>query len=154
MLCEKYWEFTSHDLFDILGKNPNCCCVKWMKVWNWGYTLVENSQSPDATVIPVWKTPVCKQGACKRGILKHPVFNIVNFRGWIWFIFDKITLIHSFKNEFNPTSKVQNIENRVFQNARLFSKWRLQLPLCIVTVKSISSCSDKIICLTSQDRKS
>ena len=34
----------------------------------------------EATVIPVWKTPVCKRGACKQGILKHPVFNVVNFR--------------------------------------------------------------------------
>ena len=43
---------------------------------------------PEATVIPVWKTPVCKRGACKQGILKHPVFNVLNFRGWIKHIFD------------------------------------------------------------------
>ena len=59
----------------------------------------------------------CKQGVCKWGILKHPVFNILNFRGWIQLIFDKITLIYCDKNAFNPTSKVQNIENGVFQNA-------------------------------------
>ena len=41
--------------------------------------------SPEATVIPVWKTPVCK-----RGILKHPVFNVLNFRGWIKRIFDTV----------------------------------------------------------------
>ena len=30
---------------------------------------------------------------------------------------DKITLIYCVENAFNPTSEVQNIENRVFQNA-------------------------------------
>ena len=32
-------------------------------------------------------------------------------------IYDKITLIYSVKNAFNPTSEVQNNENGVFQNA-------------------------------------
>ena len=54
---------------------------------------------------------------CKRSILKHPVFNVLNFRGWIKLICDKITLIYSVKNEFNPTSEVQNIGNGAFQNA-------------------------------------
>ena len=31
-------------------------------------------------------------------------------------IHDKITLIYSVKNEFNPTSEVQNIGNGAFQN--------------------------------------
>ena len=39
----------------------------------------------EATVIPIWKTSVCK-----RGILKHPVFNILNFRGWIKRIFNTV----------------------------------------------------------------
>ena len=53
----------------------------------------------------------------QRGILKHPIFNVLNFRGWIKLIYDKITLIYCVQNEFNPTSEVQNIENGVFQNA-------------------------------------
>ena len=63
------------------------------------------------------QTGVCKRGVCKRGILKHPVFNVLNFRGWIKLIYDKIVLIYSVKNAFNPTSEVQNTENRVFRNA-------------------------------------
>ena len=47
-------------------------------------------ESPEATVISVWKTPVCKRGACKQGILKHPVFNVLNFRSWIKRIFDTV----------------------------------------------------------------
>ena len=35
---------------------------------------------PEATLIPVWKTPVCKR----------PVFNVLNFRGWIKRIFDTV----------------------------------------------------------------
>ena len=73
--------------------------------------------SPQATVTTVWKTPICKQGVCKRGISKCPVSYVLNFRGWIKLIYDKITLIYSVKNAFNPTSEVQNIENGVFQNA-------------------------------------
>ena len=72
-------------------------------------TLHQNTQSPEATVIPVWKTTICKRGICKRDILKHPVFNVLNFRGWIKRIYDKITLICCVENEFNPTSEVQNI---------------------------------------------
>ena len=41
----------------------------------------------------------------------------MNLRGWIKLIYDKITLIYSVKNEFNPTSEVQNIGNGAFQNA-------------------------------------
>ena len=83
---------------------------------------------PQATVTTVWKTPVCK-----RGVLKCPVSYVLNFRGWIKLIYDKITLIYSVKNAFNPTSEVQNIENGVFQNAPFsnapFSRQGLQLPL-------------------------
>ena len=76
-----------------------------------------NPLSPQATVTTVWKTPVCKRGVGKRGNLKCPVSYVLNFRGWIKLIYDKITLIYSVKNEFNPSSEVQNIGNRVFQNA-------------------------------------
>ena len=62
---------------------------------------------------------VCKQSVSKRGILKCPVSYVLNFRGWIKLIYDKITLIYSVENEFNPTFEVQNIENGVFQNALL-----------------------------------
>ena len=86
---------------------------------------------PQATVTTVWKTPVCK-----RGILKCPVSYVLNFRGCIKLIYDKITLIYSVKNAFNPTSEVKNIENGVFQNAPFgsvckqpFAKRGLQLPL-------------------------
>ena len=53
--------------------------------------------------------------------LKCPVayaYNVLNFRGWIKLIYDKITLIYSIKNEFNPTSKVQNIGNGAFYNTQ------------------------------------
>ena len=79
--------------------------------------IICRTLSPQATVTTVWKTPVCKWGVCKRGILKCPVSYVLNFRGWIKLIYDKITLIYSVKNAFNPTSEVQNIENGVFQNA-------------------------------------
>ena len=52
--------------------------------------------------------------------LKCPVayaYNVLNFRGWIKLIHDKITLMCSVKNEFNQTSDVQNIGNGAFQNA-------------------------------------
>ena len=45
---------------------------------------------PEATVISVWKTPVCKWGVCKWGILKCPVSYVLNFRGWIKCIFDTV----------------------------------------------------------------
>ena len=51
---------------------------------------------PEATVTTIWKTAICKWG-----ILKHLVFNVLNFRGWIKLIYDKITLIYSVENEFN-----------------------------------------------------
>ena len=73
--------------------------------------------SPQVTVTSVWKTSVCKWGVCKRGVLKCAVSYVLNFRGWIKLIYDKITLIYSVKNAFNPASEVQNIENGVFQNA-------------------------------------
>ena len=74
------------------------------------------------------QAPSLKRGVSKRGILKCPVFHVLNFRGWIYLIYDKITLIYRVKNAFHPTSKVQNIENRVFQNT--VSKRGQQLPLC------------------------
>ena len=75
------------------------------------------SLCPEATVTTVWKTAICKQGVSKRGILKCPVSYVLNFRGWIKLIYDKITLIYSVKNEFNPTSEDLNIRNGAFQNA-------------------------------------
>ena len=63
-------------------------------------------------VITIWKMAICKWG-----ILKCPVSHLLKFRGWILLIYDKISLIYCVKNAFNPTSEVQNIENRVFQNA-------------------------------------
>ena len=72
---------------------------------------------PEATVTTVWKMAVCKRGVSERGILKCPISYVLKFRGWIKLIYDKITLIYSVKNAFNPTSEVQNIENGVFQNA-------------------------------------
>ena len=60
----------------------------------------------------------CNQrDVCKRGVLKCPVSYVLNFRGWIKLIYDKITSMHSVKNEFNQTSEVQNIGNGAFQNA-------------------------------------
>ena len=72
--------------------------------------------SPEATVTTVWKMAVCKQCILKWGVLKYPVSHVLNFRGWIELIYDKITLIYGVKNEFNQTSEVQNIGNRAFQN--------------------------------------
>ena len=65
-------------------------------------------------MIPVWKTADCKWGN-----LKHPVFNVLNFRGWMKLIFDTVDYIkcNFVISEFNSTSEVQNIGNGVFQNA-------------------------------------
>ena len=60
---------------------------------------------------------ICKQGVSKQGILKCLVSHVLNFRGWIELIYDKVTLIDYVENEFNPTSEVLNSENRVFLNA-------------------------------------
>ena len=70
-----------------------------------------------ATITTIWKTLVCKRGICKQGVLNCPVSYVLDFRGWIKLIYDKITLICSDENAFNPTSEAQNIENGVFQNA-------------------------------------
>ena len=43
-----------------------------------------------ATVITIRRTPICRQGVCRGGILKHLVFNILYFRGWIKHIFDAV----------------------------------------------------------------
>ena len=51
------------------------------------------------------------------GHLKHILFNVLYFSGWIKLIYDKITLVYCVENEFNLTSEVQNIENGLFQNA-------------------------------------
>ena len=74
---------------------------------------------PEATVISVWKMAVYKWSFCKQGILKHPVFDVLNFRGWIKLIHDKITLIYCVNDMFNFTSGAQNIENGVLKNALL-----------------------------------
>ena len=55
-------------------------------------------------------------GCLQTGVVKYPVFYVLNIRGWIKLIYDKIPLIYSVKNEFNPTSEVQNIGNGAFQN--------------------------------------
>ena len=73
--------------------------------------------SLEATVIPVWKTAICKRGICKWGILKIPVFYVLNFKGWIKLIFDRVDLCNFVINEFNPTSEVQNMGNWAFQNS-------------------------------------
>ena len=56
-------------------------------------------------------------GRLQTGILKYPVSYVLNFRGWIKLIYDKITSMYIVKNKFNQTSEVQNIGNRAFQNA-------------------------------------
>ena len=55
----------------------------------------------EATVIPVWKTPV---------------FNVLNFKGWIKRIFDIVNKCNFVINEVNPTFEVQKVGNRAFQN--------------------------------------
>ena len=76
----------------------------------------------------------------KWGILKHSVFNVLNFKGWIQLIYDKITLIYCVENEFHPTSEVQIIENGMFQNTPFqpFSKRGLQLPLGLVMLANLA----------------
>ena len=66
---------------------------------------------PEATVIPIWKTPICKQGACKWGILKHPVFNVLNFRGWIKLIYDNLM----FRTVKTGCFKIHRLQTGVFQ---------------------------------------
>ena len=95
-----------------------------MKIWpmssyppDWAHCAVWTDLSSKATATTVCKTPVCKRDVCKWGVLKCPVSYVLNFRGWIKLIYDKITLIYCVKNEFNPTSEVQNMGNGAFQNA-------------------------------------
>ena len=83
------------------------------KIW----TYTTRSPGPEATVTTIWKTAICKRDLSKWGILKCFISHVLNFRGWIKLIYDKITLTYSVKNEFNPTSEVQNIGNGAFQNA-------------------------------------
>ena len=45
--------------------------------------FVKLKHCPEANVIPGWKMAVCRRDVCKRGILKYPIINILNFRGWI-----------------------------------------------------------------------
>ena len=52
----------------------------------------------------------------KMGCFKCLVFHVLNFRGWIKLIYDKITSIYCVENKFNPTFEVQNIEKELFQN--------------------------------------
>ena len=87
---------------------------------------------------------VRKRGVCKWGILKHPVFNVLKFRGWIKYIFDNNFVI----NELNPTSEVQNMGKRAFQNAPFangrFPKsdynclWALYAPQTLGTIQWLS----------------
>ena len=39
--------------------------------------------------------------------LKHPIFNVVNFKGWIKLIYDKIISIYCVENELNHVCIVQ-----------------------------------------------
>ena len=64
---------------------------------------------------PFGKLPFAN-GAFSNGDFEIPVSYVPNFRGWIKLIYDKISLLYSVKNAFNPTADVQNIENGVFQN--------------------------------------
>ena len=50
-----------------------------------GLCVSYDNLCPEAIVTLIWKMAICK-----RGILKHPVFNILNFRGWIKHIFDTV----------------------------------------------------------------
>ena len=54
-------------------------------------------RSSEATVTTIWKMTICKWGVCKWGILKCPIYYVLNFRGWIKLIYDKITLIFCVK---------------------------------------------------------
>ena len=49
--------------------------------------------------------------------LQTPHFLYYELQRLIKLIYDKITLIYSVKNEYNPTSEVQNIGNGAFQIA-------------------------------------
>ena len=106
------------------------------------------TDSPQATVTTVWKTPVCKQGVCKRGILNCPVSYVLHFSGWIKLIFDTVNYCNFVINEFNPTSEVQNIENGVCKYP--FCKWGIQLPLgpfCRLLLLNKSLWSTEIVLL-------
>ena len=78
----KYLVFTGLEKYS--HQSMTYCITSYYK------SFLANRDSPEATVITVWKTPICKRGVCKRSILKHPVFNILNFRGWIKCIFDTV----------------------------------------------------------------
>ena len=87
-------------------ENPSTCSVaSWCYIFSpyfrpllalkTTFFLLKNDRfyplySPEATVIPIWKTAICKWGVCKWAILKHPIFNVLNFRSWIKLIFDTV----------------------------------------------------------------
>ena len=93
------------------------------------YLSSSNGLCPEATVTTIWKTAICKWG-----ILKLPIFNVLSFRGWIKLIFDTVYECNFIINEFNRISKVQNIENGVFQNAPFAN-----VPGVFQTVSSVAS---------------
>ena len=51
---------------------------------------VRSCESSEATVTPILKTP-WKLRVSKWDISKSPVFHVLNFLGWIYLIYDKIT---------------------------------------------------------------
>ena len=53
----------------------------------------------------------------KNPVLKHPIFNALNFRGWIKLIYDTVDVCNFVISEFNPTFEAPNMGNTAFQNA-------------------------------------
>ena len=74
----------------LLGVKGASRTQTWKRLYQMHQAMAEQWQRPEATVIPVWKTSVCKRGICKGDILKHPIFNVLNFRGWIKLSFDTV----------------------------------------------------------------
>ena len=77
---------------------------------------------------PFRKNPVWKRSVSKQTIFKRHVSHVLNITGWMKLNVDTVDLCNFVVNEFNPNTEVQNIENRVFQNAPLVIP-PLQMPV-------------------------
>ena len=100
--------------------------------------------SPEATVIPIRKTPICKWGICKWGTIKHPVFNALKFRGWIQRNFNLLSrLINVILSKM---SSIQPLQFRMLKTGRFkmpcLKTLRLKMRVfqTVITVTSGHSC--------------
>ena len=76
--------------------------------------MAQRQLCTEATVTTILKTAVCKWV-----ILKCPISHVLNFRGWVKLINDKITLIYCVENGFNQTSEFRILKTGCFKMPHL-----------------------------------